>query len=140
MGLVGTVIPTYDTPSDPGRLIRVDEIMNMPLFQSMYGQNPVVFGSFPSLHGAWPFLICLYTPAHLLGNLKWFYVLWIWLAALYLKHHFLVDLVGGAFYTLVVYYISKLLMTKEFGVDWETAADLKRTRRELDNTIAITTV
>lgn len=132
--MAGTAVPTYDTPSDPGRLIRVDKILQISLFESMYGQNPVVFGSFPSLHGAWPFLISLYTPSHLLGNWKWLYVLWIWWAAIYLKHHFLVDLLGGAFYTLVPYYISKLLLTKEFGIDWDTAADLRRARRELDKT------
>src|SRR3989338_8676052 len=70
-------VPNYNIPSDPGRLVRVDQILSLPLFQSMYGQNPVVFGSFPSLHGAWPFLIALYTPVEILGNFKWIYVAWI---------------------------------------------------------------
>src|SRR3990167_7951163 len=90
--------------------------MAWPLFSSMYGQNPVVFGSFPSLHGAWPFLISIYTPTHVLGNFKWLYVAWIWWAALYLKHHYLVDLLGGAFYTLVPFFVSKIFLSKEFGI------------------------
>jgi PAP2 superfamily len=118
----GTAVPTYATPSDPGRLARVDQILSWPLFQSMYGQNPIVFGSFPSLHGAWPFLIAIYTPTDILGNFKWLYVAWVWWAALYLKHHYLVDLLGGALYTLVPYYVSKLFLTQEFGISWEPSS------------------
>jgi len=123
----GFALPTYDTPSDPGRLIRVDQILSLPLFQSMYGQNPVVFGSFPSLHGAWPFLISIYTPSSVLGSFKWIYVAWVWWAALYLKHHYLVDLLGGALYTLVPFYLSKIFLSKEFVVESTQQAPKRET-------------
>ena len=51
----------YGIPSDPGRLVQIDDIFGITLFRGMYGTNPVVFGSFPSLHGAWPLLIALFS-------------------------------------------------------------------------------
>jgi hypothetical protein len=51
----------YGIPSDPGRLVQIDDLFGITLFRGMYGSNPVVFGSFPSLHAAWPLLIALFS-------------------------------------------------------------------------------
>lgn len=110
----GSKPATYDLKGDPGRLKRADQVLQLHLFEELYGNSPIVFGSFPSLHAAWPFLIAAYSTS--LGKLKWLYVLWVWWAAIYLKHHFLLDLLGGALYTFVAIGISKLFLSREFKI------------------------
>jgi membrane-associated phospholipid phosphatase len=48
------------------------------------------------------------------------YTLWVWWAAVYLNHHFLVDLLGGAFYTFISYYIGMALLyyLSRMSKDW----------------------
>lgn len=103
----------YSIPGDPGRLREADIILNMPLFERLYGNNPIVFGSFPSLHAAWPFMIATFTSW---GHLKWLYVFWVWWAALYLKHHYFLDVIGGVLYTGAVIMLSKFLLARDFEV------------------------
>mmetsp|Transcript_22074 Transcript_22074/g.86817 ORF Transcript_22074/g.86817 Transcript_22074/m.86817 type:complete len:315 (-) Transcript_22074:56-1000(-) len=107
---------SYDLPGDPGRLGRADLMLDFPLFHSLYGASPVVFGSFPSLHAAWPFLLATYTTLMSVPFptvLKWCYVLWVWWAAIFTKHHFLVDVLGGALYVALAVVISKYVLKKD---------------------------
>jgi inositol phosphorylceramide synthase catalytic subunit len=108
----GTLPASYEMTGDPGRFIQVDAVLGVRLFEGLYGQSPLVFGSFPSLHGAWPFLIALYSTYLALPGHKfiWFYMLWVWFAAVYSKHHYLIDLVGGAVYTLTALVLSKYFL------------------------------
>eukprot|EP01095_Lingulamoeba_sp_RSL-Kostka_P007572 TRINITY_DN2428_c1_g2_i1.p1 TRINITY_DN2428_c1_g2~~TRINITY_DN2428_c1_g2_i1.p1 ORF type:complete len:364 (-),score=61.49 TRINITY_DN2428_c1_g2_i1:1040-2131(-) len=110
----------YEIPGDPGRFKRVDMIFDIPIFDTLYGNSPVVFGSFPSLHAGWPFLIAVYTSIMNVpffnSYSKWAYVFWVWWAALYSKHHFLVDVLGGAVYTIVVIYFSERILQRGFIV------------------------
>jgi len=98
---------SYDMSSDPGRLIDIDELFGISLFKNMYGTNPVVFGSFPSLHAAWPFTIAMYSSNKILGRWKWIYVVWVWWAAIYLHHHFIIDVLGGIGFSLFVLYLAR---------------------------------
>jgi membrane-associated phospholipid phosphatase len=127
---------TYDIPGDPGRLKRADEILEVPLFESIYGNSPLVFGSFPSLHAGWPFLICIYTTIFKLPFLhrfvKWGYVCWVWWAALYLKHHFMLDVLGGAVYALICIYISdKYIVNRFFYCPTETELEARKKEKDL---------
>jgi len=96
----------YTMPGDPAGLRNADDFLQYPLFRNLYGHSPIVFGSFPSLHGAWPIVITIFAPN--IRSLKMIgtgYVVLVWWAALYLNHHFLVDLIGGGLYVLVSYYL-----------------------------------
>mmetsp|Transcript_9939 Transcript_9939/g.30588 ORF Transcript_9939/g.30588 Transcript_9939/m.30588 type:complete len:349 (-) Transcript_9939:140-1186(-) len=106
----GPEVPSYDVPSNAGRLLRIDELMGVDLFRGMYGANPVVFGSFPSLHSAWPLLIALYAVYPLAPRYRFLYPAWVWVAAIYLKHHFVVDVVFGILYTLGAAWVSARLV------------------------------
>eukprot|EP00736_Rhodelphis_marinus_P006996 Rmarinus@m.4151 len=93
---------TYGMTGHPGSaMLRVDELLGRPLYRSIYKKSPLVFGSFPSLHAAWPFQIALFRPG--LPAIAWLYVLWVWWAALYLQHHYLIDILGGALYGYLAY-------------------------------------
>jgi len=105
---------SYDMKGDPGRLGRADSILNFDLFKGIYGSSPIVFGSFPSLHAAWPFLIALFSSYYSLPakSFKWVYMLWVWWAAVYTKHHFIVDVLGGGLYAAFTFYLAKKILGK----------------------------
>ena len=105
---------TYDIPGDEAGLLYADRMLGVPFFHGIYSQSPIVFGSFPSLHAAWPVLIALHAPySTWASRLLWVYSLAVWWAAMYLQHHFFIDLIGGAVYVLVamrtVAFVSDLL-------------------------------
>jgi len=100
----GTSPADYSMAGDPALLKRVDLLTGHPHYQSIYGTkaNQVVFGTFPSLHAAWPYMLASFEP--LIGWPMWAYTLWVWWAALYLQHHYFIDLLGAALYVEVVLY------------------------------------
>jgi len=95
---------------DPAGLANADEILEVSLFRTLYGQSPVVFGSFPSLHGGWPLMMCLFVPGRTLKVIFALYVVWVSWAAMYLNHHYLIDLIGIAFYVLISYFGGKSIL------------------------------
>ncbi|KAI1320727.1 Aureobasidin resistance protein Aur1 [Mortierella claussenii] len=103
----------YSMPGDPGGLARVDDILGTEMYQTTFTASPLVFGAFPSLHSgcAWQlalFAVYVFGPrAVVLAGL---YVMWIWWAALYLEHHYVVDLVGGGIYAMAAFWIGSLFL------------------------------
>jgi hypothetical protein len=105
---------SYEIQGSEAILERVDSILPFPIFSSIYGQSPIVFGSFPSLHAAWPFHIAFFTwKFGILFKIFWMiYIGWLWWAAIYLKHHFLTDIIGAILYVLFVQLISRAVFKK----------------------------
>lgn len=89
------------TKGNPAGLERVDQLLHISIFTKLYSESKMVFGAFPSLHASWPLTIALFKPA---GAFRWgiFHSLWVGWAALYLKHHFFVDVIGGWLLVLIV--------------------------------------
>jgi membrane-associated phospholipid phosphatase len=79
-------------------LARVDAWLGVRFFGGLYGRSSDVFGSVPSLHVAYPLLI-------LLEGWRWLrppgrtaavlFAIWMSVAAVYLDHHWIVDVVLG---------------------------------------------
>jgi len=109
--IYGTKPPSYGMHGDPAGLENADNLLHIPLFSSIYGNSPIVFGSFPSLHGAWPIMITLFTPAgkkfKIMGSI---YSGLVWWAALYLNHHYLTDLLGGLLFVILNYFLGLSLL------------------------------
>lgn len=105
----GLTPATYAMKGDPAGLSRLDARAGGSFFHAMYHDGgKVVFGSWPSLHGAWPYLMAIFAPtsAGRTGQaVAWAYVALVWWAALYLQHHWFVDLLGGALYAEVAYHL-----------------------------------
>ncbi|KAF9956230.1 Aureobasidin resistance protein Aur1 [Mortierella alpina] len=104
---------TYTMPGDPGGLARVDDILGVQMYKTTFTASPLVFGAFPSLHSAdaWMlafFLVYVFGPRSIPFALT--YVFWIWWATMYLGHHYVVDLVGGAAYAVVAFYIGSFFL------------------------------
>ncbi|KAI1316333.1 Aureobasidin resistance protein Aur1 [Mortierella claussenii] len=104
---------TYSMPGSPGGLARVDDILGLNMYKSTFTASPLVFGAFPSLHSAcaWQlafFLVFIFGPRSIPFVVG--YVFWIWWATMYLGHHYVVDLVGGAGYAVVAFWVGSFFL------------------------------
>jgi len=117
---------SYDLQGDPAGLARVDTMFNTTFYLDTFVKSPVVFGAFPSLHVAWPTLICLFLCMNVLFSWKtrWipiFYVAWVSFAVVYLQHHYVADVLGGMLLAWSVYEVlgpHRRLFQKSFLSKW----------------------
>lgn len=80
-------------------LIRFDEIVGSPVFQSLYSKGSNVFAAMPSLHAAYPVIVLYYGIKCKMGwinSLLVVLVLGIWFSAIYNAHHYITDVLAGA--------------------------------------------
>jgi len=83
------------------------DILGTHIYQNAFKASPLVFGAFPSLHGAFSCCCFLFIARYsrkgtfILG----FYVLWQWFSTMYLRHHWRIDLLGGLLYSAFVFSI-----------------------------------
>ena len=88
------------------RLAQFDQLVGMPIFEGIYSKNANVFAAVPSIHAANPFT-CFLASLQLKGwKLKaFFFIITIsmWFGAVYSNHHYLFDVLAGAFVTLLAY-------------------------------------
>ena len=80
---------------------RLDAFIGMSFFHQVYSASPLKFGAFPSLHVAWPAIICVNKP-WIGKKFAWFHVFWISWAALYSHHHYGVDALAGIILVFIV--------------------------------------
>ena len=99
-----------DTPGDVGGLIRFDNLIGIPVFQSIYSGNSNVFAAVPSLHATYMMVATLYailTKQHRLVIVVFsLLTMGIWFTAVYAGHHYVIDVLLGillAVVTLTVY-------------------------------------
>jgi membrane-associated phospholipid phosphatase len=83
---------------------RFDALLGTHFFDSMYGRGVDVFGAYPSLHVAYPFIALVL--AFRIAELRWarrpavaFFAL-MCLSAVYLQHHYVTDAVLGVAYAV----------------------------------------
>jgi membrane-associated phospholipid phosphatase len=90
--------------SEGPNLARVDQLLGVHYFAGMYGRSSDVFGAIPSLHVAYPLLICIEVWRHVRWPLRLagvgFFLLMCF-SAVYLDHHWVIDVVIGIGYCLV---------------------------------------
>jgi len=103
----------YDVQGNAAQLLRFDDIIGFPLFEKMYNKNANVFAAIPSLHSAYP-VILLYFASK---KKKWWLtvlcvieVLGIWYAAVYSMHHYIIDVILGAFCAIIAIFVFNLLL------------------------------
>lgn len=95
-----------DTIASAAGAIRFDELLGTTFFTGMYGRAADVFGAIPSLHVAYPFLSLLF--AFQLGSLRVlsvvFYLIMCF-SAVYLNHHYILDILWGTTYAVLIFMI-----------------------------------
>lgn len=96
--LYGLAPANYSIPGSPAGLAAIDKLFGLPIYTPGFTGSPMVFGAFPSLHAGCGTTEALFM-AFIFPRLRPFligYVLWLWWATMYLRHHYAVDLVGGS--------------------------------------------
>lgn len=82
-----------------------DRLIGIPYFQTFYAKSAWVFGAVPSMHAGFPVLVILYAGRILKKGLIPLYVflVLVWFSAVYLRHHYVIDLLAGALTALATF-------------------------------------
>jgi hypothetical protein len=108
------------TKSYAAGLLRFDHFFGINLFSDLYAKGSNVFAAMPSLHASYPLIGLFYA---IRQPRKWIAVIFaivmvgIWFAAIYLTHHYILDILAGIACGLTGLFIFEkyLLKTKWFG-------------------------
>ena len=91
-----------------------DQMVGAPLFKGLYGQGPNAFAAMPSMHSAFPVMVLYYG----LRYFKWgnillaIHMVSIWFFAVYLQHHYLLDVIPGILVSLTAIGIVETLTAR----------------------------
>ena len=98
---LGAVHP--NVPADPAGTIRFDHMLGTHYFSSFYGRSVDAFGAVPSLHVAFSALALYYAVRFgAARTVSALFLLVMCFSAIYLDHHYVIDLVSGMAYALIV--------------------------------------
>jgi membrane-associated phospholipid phosphatase len=92
--------------------LRWDQITGIPYFAGYYARSADVFGAVPSLHVAYPLLVFLFgleLRKRWLNVASMALVLVVAFAAIYLNHHYVLDVVIGVLYAVVPWGVDRLI-------------------------------
>ena len=109
----GSVLDT-STKSYAAGLLRFDQYFGIHLFEGLYAKGSNVFAAMPSLHASYPLIGLIYAlkqPARWLRFLFATIMIGIWFSAVYLSHHYILDVLAGICCGLVgVYFFETFLL------------------------------
>ncbi|KAG5633791.1 hypothetical protein H0H81_005242 [Sphagnurus paluster] len=103
----GLTPANYTMKGSPGGLARIDALLHSSTYTVGFSNAPVVFGAFPSLHAACATIEALFL-AHFFPDTAryvWIYAGVLYWATMYLTHHYLIDVVGGACLAIAFFYL-----------------------------------
>ena len=117
--------PILGTPGSAAGLVRFDELIGLPIFQSIYVNNSNIFAALPSLHAAYMLVATIYavrshhptpnthhpTPSWLIA-LCVVITLGIWFAAVYTCHHYVIDVLLGIVTAFVGVFLFESLLLR----------------------------
>ncbi len=97
--------PDFSMPGNVAGLIRFDELVGVPVFQSIYVNNSNIYAAVPSLHAAYMLIATIYA---VLSQRSWQLItlcaivtVGIWWTAVYSSHHYTIDVLLGILTALV---------------------------------------
>lgn len=105
--------PILHTPGNVAGLGRWDAMMGINLFHSIYGKNANVFAAVPSLHAAYLLVTTIYSVK---SHRKWytsclfgFICAGIWFTAVYMGHHYIIDVLLGILTAIIGVIVTEAL-------------------------------
>jgi hypothetical protein len=113
-------------------LANVDALFGMHYFSAFYGRSADVFGAVPSLHVAYPLLIVLEGWKHFksLGRtLALLFAASMIFAAVYLDHHWIIDVILGLSYATSIRWILRVALARRASESQSSYAGLELERR-----------
>jgi hypothetical protein len=102
----GLTPANYSMKGSPGGLVRIDALFHSQTYTIAFSNAPVVFGAFPSLHSGCATFEAIFL-SHFFPSLRplaWTYAGLLYWSTMYLTHHYLVDVVGGACLAVACFY------------------------------------
>jgi hypothetical protein len=111
----------HGTPGHAAGLLEFDRLLGVDLFAGMYRKNANVFAAIPSLHSAYPVLCLLYgwrLKNNWLNALFAVFVAGIWFAAVYSRHHYIIDVILGGAVAVFSYVTFEYLAKKTVLKRW----------------------
>lgn len=109
VALYGLGPAIMSTPANVAGCARFDLLFGTQIFGQMYGRAADVFGAIPSLHVAYPLIAMVYS--FKFGTWRVFstgFYLLMCFAAVYLNHHYLLDILWGSAYALITLWIMEM--------------------------------
>jgi membrane-associated phospholipid phosphatase len=108
------------TKSNAAGLLRFDNYFGIHFFEGLYAKGSNVFAAMPSLHASYPLIGLVYAykqPAIWLRIVFAIVMVGIWFSAIYLTHHYILDILAGIGCGLLGIFIFEkvLLNTNNFG-------------------------
>jgi inositol phosphorylceramide synthase catalytic subunit len=110
----GCAVDLTARASEGPNLARVDALLGFEYFHAFYGRASDVFGAVPSLHVSYPMLIVLFGWPVMRWPGRVFALTFLasmCTAAVYLDHHWIIDVILGLAYALVVFALITLVAT-----------------------------
>lgn len=93
-----------NTPGNTAGLIAFDQFFGVGIFTALYSKSSNVFAAMPSLHSAYPLIVIFYGLKYRMGWMNIFFAIvtiGIWFAAVYSRHHYILDIIFGILCALI---------------------------------------
>lgn len=103
--LYGPVAPDGPIGGSAAGLLRTDEVLGIKYFENAYSVASYAFGAMPSLHVAMPAWVALHMRSTTSRITLWFFTFVMCFYAVYLNHHYVLDLVAGVALAIGVYWV-----------------------------------
>lgn len=111
--------PILNTPGNMAGLVRFDELIGFPLFNSIYGRNANVFAAVPSLHSAYLVVVLFYAVKKKCNwgilSVVTIFLVGIWFTAVYTSHHYIIDVLLGILCAVVGIALFEFVLMKLNG-------------------------
>lgn len=107
----------FSIPGNSAGLQVFDQFFGVKLFDAMYAKSSNVFAAIPSLHAAYPVVLFYYgmkLKKPMINILFFVILIGIWFAAVYSMHHYIIDVILGAFCAIfaIIIFQKVILKTK----------------------------
>lgn len=103
------------TAGNTAGLAKFDAYFNVGIFKSIYAKGSNVFAAMPSLHSSYPVIVLYYGLKNRLGLINIFFAIvmfGIWFSAVYLSHHYVLDVLAGILTATIGISLFNLLLNK----------------------------
>lgn len=103
----GYAQPSGDIIGNAAGLGRIDELLGIGYFEGVYSKSSYVYGAMPSGHTAYAVWFALHMRGRVGRTLGWSYAVIMAFFAVYLNHHYMLDVLAGTTLAVSVYLLFK---------------------------------
>lgn len=116
-------------PGNRAGLVRFDELVGVPIFESIYNKNANVLAAIPSLHAAYPVIVLFFAIKKRLSIIAIvlfiIFMSGIWFSAVYSGHHYIIDVLLGVILALITLIIFEKISKRSNIRDYLTSFSKK---------------